>query len=299
MSDAPLRTVARALELMAELERGGRPMALTELAARMEEAPSVVHRLLRTLELAGRLTRDDARRYALAPAADPMAGARGVLTLFRRLSVAPQPAGALADAAGVSEAEAQALLPLLAAEGLAETGSEGWSLSPRVLDLVRPLLASDLAARLRPVMERLRDTTGETVGLLLRAGAAQVLVAVVPSDEQLRFSPALGDAWPLARGAGGKAQLMAMTDAEVRDLGRSEGSDPDTLMAEIATARARGWAQSVGERLPGVGAVAVPVPGARGAVINVSFPTFRVPEDEVARFGAALAAEMAALARPG
>jgi DNA-binding IclR family transcriptional regulator len=297
MSDAPLRTVARALELMVELERAGRPMALTELAVRLEEAPSVVHRMLRTLELAGRLTRDDARRYALAPAADPMVRARGVLRLFRRLSISPQPAGALADATGLSEAEAQILLPLLSAEALAEAGSEGWSLSPRVLDLVRPLLASDLAAQLRPVMERLRDTTGETVGLLLRTGEVQVLVTVVPSREQLRFSPTLGDAWPLTRGAGGKAQLMAMTDADLRGMILPEGSDPDALLAEIAGARARGWAQSVGERLPGVGAVAAPVPGAPGAVINVSFPAFRVPEDGIARFGAALAAEMAALDR--
>ena len=295
MSDAPLRTVARALDLMAELERAGRPMALTELSARMAEAPSVVHRLLRTLELAGRLTRDGARRYGLPPAADPLAGARGALSLLRRLTVAPQGPGVLAGAAGLSEAQAQALLPLLAEEGMAEAGPEGWTLSLRLLELVRPLLASDLVARLRPVMERLRDTTGETVGLLMRAGEAQMLMAVAQSREPLRFSPVLGDAWPLTRGAGGKAQLMVMSEAEARAV-LADAPETGELLAELELSRTRGWARSVGERLAGLGAVAAPVPGVPGAVINVSFPAFRVPETEIARFGAVLAAEMSALA---
>ncbi len=302
MSEAPpLRTLARGLELLGAVERASRPPNLTELAAELGEAPSAVHRMLKTLEGAGRIARPGCgKRYAAPGGA--LAGARALIALLRALSEAGGPAAeaALSEAAGP---ETPALLALLAAEGLAEPAGAGrWALSPRFLALARPLLSGDAARRLRPMMERLRDRTGETVGLLIRAGRSQVLTALAPSREAIRFSPAIGDVWPLHRGAGGKALLSALPPADREAIlaaliAEGEEFDAARLRAEVAAAAERGFAMSVGERLPGAGAVSAPVPGSGGdAVVTITFPAFRAPEDRMRAYGGWLVEEMAALA---
>jgi DNA-binding IclR family transcriptional regulator len=63
-------------------------------------------------------------------------------------------------------------------------------------------------------------------------------------------------------------------------------TDPQALAAEIEQVRARGYAQAVGEREPGLTAIAAPVRSARGeleAIVALQGPSERFDDEAVAR----------------
>jgi DNA-binding IclR family transcriptional regulator len=97
-----------------------------------------------------------------------------------------------------------------------------------------------------------------------------VCVAVHERPSGLRDTVPLGAVLPLTRGSGGKVLLAWAADAPRFDV------DAKTL----AAVRRRGWAESVGEREPGVASVSAPVrAGAASpvlAVISVSGPIERL-----------------------
>ncbi|WP_454860878.1 IclR family transcriptional regulator [Promicromonospora soli] len=77
-------------------------------------------------------------------------------------------------------------------------------------------------------------------------------------------------------------------------------TDPDTLRAELATIRERGWAAANEEWQVGTNAVAVPVRGQGGdvvAALSVTAPNFRMPQASFPDFAATLAESAADLGR--
>ncbi len=126
-----------------------------------------------------------------------------------------------------------------------------------------------LADAARPVLERLVARTGESAQLYVREGDCRVCIAVHERPSGLRDTVPLGAVMPLDRGSGGKVLLAWGDDSPVRGA----------LAAELAAVRRRGWAESVGEREPGVASVSAPVRDAGGAVvaaIGVSGPIERL-----------------------
>lgn len=99
-----------------------------------------------------------------------------------------------------------------------------------------------------PVLERLRDDTGETVAILVRHGDQRVCVAELPGREALTIVRGLGNSAPLARGASGKAIL-----AHVTDMAAARGHE-----TQLVRIRRAGYAVTRGEVMPGVAAVAAP-----------------------------------------
>ena len=76
---------------------------------------------------------------------------------------------------------------------------------------------------------------------------------------------------------------------------------PDSLRAELAAIRARGWSFDNEEKTPGMRCVAAPVFNAHGeavAGISVSGPTGRMPDDRIEAI-AALVMEAAATVSGG
>jgi DNA-binding IclR family transcriptional regulator len=135
----------------------------------------------------------------------------------------------------------------------------------------------------RPVLARLGEATGESAQLYVREVDHRVCVAVHERPSGLRDTVPLGAVFPLDRGSGGKV-LLAWAD----DAGRFEVRAHD-----LAEVRRRGWAETAGEREPGVASVSAPVfDGSRMVVaaISVSGPIDRLGQHPGRRLGAAVTA---------
>jgi DNA-binding IclR family transcriptional regulator len=81
----------------------------------------------------------------------------------------------------------------------------------------------------------------------------------------------VGAVLPLSQGSAGKVFLAWGPPTEQNDI--------DRLAQQLATTRRRGWADSFGERAPGVASVSAPVFGPGGevlAAISVSGPASRI-----------------------
>src|SRR5258706_13922398 len=64
--DYTLRTLRKGLEVLEAFETGRGDLTLTELSRRLDESPTVVFRLVKTLEEYGYVIRDrDSKRYSL------------------------------------------------------------------------------------------------------------------------------------------------------------------------------------------------------------------------------------------
>lgn len=139
----------------------------------------------------------------------------------------------------------------------------------------------------RPLMLRLRDATGETVGLSVQVGDARVFVDEVQSRAPLRFTSELGRLYPLWSGANGRVLMMDLAAAERERIlvDRSLADavfDPLPLERErdaLDRVRTDGYAMAVNETIADVSSIAAPVRDASSRVIaalSVSGPTERL-----------------------
>lgn len=124
----------------------------------------------------------------------------------------------------------------------------------------------DLGERVRPVLRRLRDATGETASFYIRDGDVRVCLYRINSNRAIRHHLDEGVHLPLDRGAAGRLLLAYSGEP---------GPRHDRL-------RSAGFAISLGERDPEIASVAVPVltPGGkiRGA-LTISGLITRFDED--------------------
>jgi DNA-binding IclR family transcriptional regulator len=109
-----------------------------------------------------------------------------------------------------------------------------------------------------PVLQELRDQTGETAQLWVRRGDERVCLLSADSLHELRAILPPGSRLPLPQGSSGR--LLA--------------ADDDAL-AELA---AVGWIESVGTRTPGLGSISAPVQTDEGiiAAVCLAMPLARV-----------------------
>ncbi len=77
------RAVAKSLEMLGVLQAGDGPMALHEVAQRLQLSKTSTFRLLRTLESSGCLTASDSGKYSLAPGVQSVVATQTVARLLR------------------------------------------------------------------------------------------------------------------------------------------------------------------------------------------------------------------------
>jgi DNA-binding IclR family transcriptional regulator len=191
---------------------------------------------------------------------------------------------AIAEATGLTKPTAHRMINALMAHGfLMHVGGIGYALGPRLLNLattaMRELPLRQLA---RPALEQLARSTGESTQLYVRDGNRRICIDAVESDNELRTIVPVGASLPLGRGSAGKVFLAwgPPADEDVSDIGTS-----------ILTARRRGWADSYGEREPGVASVSAPIFAPNGhllAAISVSGPDRRLAPLRAKRYGPAV-----------
>lgn len=177
----------------------------------------------------------------------------------------------LAEAVDIPKSTCHAIVSTLMARGYLYSLTRPRSLYPtkRMHDVASDILAKDpFIERAAPMLEKLRDESGETVILGKRQGDAVVYLQVVQSTHPIRYSARPGDIKPLHSSSVGKALLGSLTTDELlawvdgRNLPsvtRSTITDAAALVADIARGRAAGYFQTRGENVADVWAVAVPV----------------------------------------
>jgi DNA-binding IclR family transcriptional regulator len=172
---------------------------------------------------------------------------------------------------GLHKSTAHRLLSLLKKKGLVvvDPTTQVYSLGPALIELAWIVLRQqDLRGLCRPYLEQLRQATNETVSLNIRMGNKRVCIEELQSDQEVKYSQALGLTAPLHVGAPGKALLAFLPADEcervlatltLEPLTPETITDLDALRAELDRTRTRGYAVSVGERSPWAAAVAAPI----------------------------------------
>src|SRR5215472_14780824 len=153
------------------------------------------------------------------------------------------------------------LLQTLIAKGLvrAEGDPQRFALDFGIGRLAHNWIAGiDVIAVARPILEELRNATGETTALFLRRGELRQCVAEVVSRHVLAIG--LGETDHLWRGASGKAILAFLDDGEIAEVTRSlpKTINKTRLAADLSRARADGYFVSRGEVFVGAIAIAAP-----------------------------------------
>jgi DNA-binding IclR family transcriptional regulator len=169
-------------------------------------------------------------------------------------------------------------------------GTTRWELTPHILTIARAPSSSDhLRRSARPLLERLRAETGETVYLTMPDGDHFVVIDALESFHLLRMVPPIGIVVPLEGSATARAVLPHLPESEqARLLGGPPGA---ALREDFARARARGYAVNAGDIVAGAIAVAAPILDRAGVPLGtlvVTGPSERLTEERRPVIGASL-----------
>lgn len=148
-------------------------------------------------------------------------------------------------------------------------------LGPRLTELASVAGEDHLLAAAGPVLTALRDKTHESAQLYRRQGDVRVCVANAERPIGLRDSIPVGATMSMLAGSAAQV-LLAWEDPDRLHRGLVRARFNATMLSAV---RRRGWAQSVGEREPGVASVSAPVRGPGGkviAAISISGPIERM-----------------------
>jgi len=165
----------------------------------------------------------------------------------------------------------------------------------------------ELLAVVRPVLEKLRDVTGETVTFSILMGQQTVVIDQVVSRNVTSTRFELGLSAPLHAGASGKVILAHMGRDEQKRFLRSSHLRHLTdqtitsrvkLERELKQCRIKGFTVSRGERSPNTCSIAAPVLAGAGefaGVVSIVGPADRLRQTEIKAIAPILVSETQAL----
>jgi DNA-binding IclR family transcriptional regulator len=180
------------------------------------------------------------------------------------LESGPATLAGLVTATGLARPTAHRLAVALEHHRLVARDIQGrFMLGPRLGELSAAAGEDRLLAAAGPVLARLRDITGESAQLFRRQGDARVCVAAAERPSGLRDSIPVGSQLSMLAGSAAHI-LMAWEEPDRLHRGLNGAAYNAATLASI---RRRGWAQSVGEREPGVASVSAGVRSPSGKVI--------------------------------
>ncbi len=194
--------------------------------------------------------------------------------------------------------------------------NQKYYLGPTVLrlGLAAGLRSLDIRSLALPLMEQLRDRTGETITLSLRSNYQRLYVAQIESRYEIRQTVDVGRAYPLYLGGTGKA-ILAFISEEEQGLILREGIEKSIqqptqpphlqvdwpkLRQELREIKQQGYAISRGERIPDAASVAAPIFDHTGnvlAAMSVAGPVTRLTPEKQRGFVGALLEVTAELSR--
>jgi IclR family acetate operon transcriptional repressor len=155
------------------------------------------------------------------------------------------------------------------------------------------LRRTSLVERARPIMRHLMEATGETANLGIERDGKVLFLGQVETHATIRAFFPPGTEGAMHSSGIGKALLSRMDDTRQRQVlaaGKLEQftphtlTDPEAMIADLRSARARGYAFDGEERNIGMRCIAAPVFNVYGeavAGISVSGPTARITDDRI------------------
>lgn len=196
--------------------------------------------------------------------------------VFTALESGPATLAGLVTATGLSRPTAHRLAVALEHHRLVTRDLQGrFMLGPRLTELSSAAGEDRLLAASGPVLARLRDITGESTQIFRRHGDYRVCVAAAERPTGLRDSIPVGSRLTML--AGSAAQILLAWEDPERLQRALDGAAFNA--AALASIRRRGWAQSIGEREPGVASVSAGIRSPAGkvvAAVSVSGPLERM-----------------------
>lgn len=194
----------------------------------------------------------------------------------------------IATATGLARPTVRRILITLQELGYVSATPQGFSLTPRVLELGMAYIGSqglwDIA---RPHMEHLVSQTGESSSMAQLDGSDIVYVARVAVPKIISLAVTIGTRFPAPPTSQGKVLLAGLPPQQLRDVlaqpSRSGVTprwqpDADELESVLREVRARGWAVADEELAGGIRSVAVPVRDGDGRVIAAMNVTVHAAE---------------------
>ncbi|WP_104820605.1 IclR family transcriptional regulator [Kitasatospora sp. MMS16-BH015] len=211
-----------------------------------------------------------------------------VTSILGTLEAGPTTLGGLVTATGLARPTAHRLAVALEHHRLVGRDLQGrFVLGPRLAELSAAAGEDRLLAAAGPTLTRLRDLSGESAQLYRRQGELRICVAVAERLSGLRDTVPVGLTLPMKVGSAAQV-LLAWEEPERLHRGLQGARFTATALSGV---RRRGWAQSIGEREPGVASVSAPVrgPGNRVvAAVSVSGPIERLTRHPGARLSQAV-----------
>lgn len=215
--------------------------------------------------------------------------ARRALQMLMQFSETPElTVDNLIEAHDISVPSAYRYIALLRELNLIEEHRKGeFVLSPQVIRLGRAAEGSlDVRGRVQPILESLRDQTGESALYLRRSNDSAVCVAIAESDHPIGLSFQPGSLMPLHGGAAAKLLLADYSRSKRTSyLNRLTPQLSDDVRGRLETdldrIRETGHAESRSEVDAGVWATAaaVRVHGNLMGAITVAAPDYRLSND--------------------
>lgn len=149
----------------------------------------------------------------------------------------------------------------------------------------------------RAVMHELMEESGETANLGVEDEGEVVFISQVETHEAIRAFFRPGRRGAIHASGIGKALLAAMPDERVRALIKAKGlkgftgnthTDVDSLLADLAEIRARGWSLDNEEATLGMRCIASVIYNEYGeaiAGVSISGPTVRITDERLGELG--------------
>lgn len=214
---------------------------------------------------------------------------------------APEPTlQQLIQKTGLPSSTCQRLVQNMVREGFLDRDGDRYRIGIGLVRWATPgTVGLDVVRLVRPILQRLRDDTGETACFYTRDGAFRTVVAVAETRHVVMRPFMVGMVMPIHAGAPGKIFLAndpeawdALRDAPLTKFAPATPDSLEVLQEQAAVARQQGFYAAFGERHEDVGSISAPVfdhSGALAGVLGLGFPTQRVGPADVPRLGPVVA----------
>jgi DNA-binding IclR family transcriptional regulator len=197
---------------------------------------------------------------------------------------------------GLPSSTCQRLVQNMVREGFLDRDGDRYRIGIGLVRWATPgTVGLDVVRHVKPILQQLRDETGESACFYTRDGAFRTVVAVAETRHVVMRPFRVGQVMPIHAGAPGKVFLAYDPEAwealEGSPLTKFAPATPDNLQIlkeQTAVARAQGYYAAFGERHEDVGSISAPVfdhAGQLAGVLGLGFPTQRIGPDDAARLG--------------
>lgn len=193
---------------------------------------------------------------------------------------------------GLPASTCQRLVQNMVREGFLDRDNDRYRIGIGLVRWATPgTIGLDIVRLVRPILQRLRDETGETACLYIRDGSFRTVVAVAETRHVVMRPFRVGQVMPIHAGAPGKIFLAydpeawdALKDSTLTKFAPATPDSLEVLKPQVDTARMQGYYAAFGERHEDVGSISAPVfdhAGSLAGALGLGFPTQRVQPKNV------------------